>query len=123
MANQPPVSSRVFLHDSRYLGLAGDAEEPEDPVPSEARTYGEWPPSPQAPCPAGSGSGTAASDLELLRWQVTGIISSILEDHAPECAAVQSRLRECLAHNAGSPEKALLEHLLHLHGEPEEPQD
>jgi hypothetical protein len=25
--------------------------------------------------------------------------------------------------NAGSPEKALLEHLVHLHGKPEEPQD
>jgi hypothetical protein len=51
-----------------------------------------------------------------------GIIWSILEDPAPEGACIRTRLRECLAQNAGRPEKALLDHLLALHGRPEDPQ-
>jgi hypothetical protein len=63
-----------------------------------------------------------------LRGQVLGIISDVLEDSDPACANARSHLRQCLANNAGSPEKALLEHLLslhgsELHGDPEEPQD
>jgi hypothetical protein len=51
-----------------------------------------------------------------LRLQVLGIISDVLEDGDPACAGARSHLRHCLAHNIGSPEKALLEHLLSLHG-------
>lgn len=54
--------------------------------------------------------------LDSLRRQVLGIISSVLEDTDPACAGARNRLRRCLAHNVGSPEKALLEHLLLLHG-------
>ncbi|MFC9333582.1 hypothetical protein [Arthrobacter sp. NPDC057009] len=50
-----------------------------------------------------------------LRWQVLGIIASVLEDSDPACAGARQRLRQCLAHNVGSPEKALLEHLHALH--------
>jgi hypothetical protein len=68
-----------------------------------------------------------ATDLDLLRQQVLDIISSVLEDGGPEYAGAKSRLRQCLAHHIGFPEKALLEHLLALHGsdlygDPEEPQ-
>ncbi|MBT2547630.1 hypothetical protein [Arthrobacter sp. ISL-65] len=63
-----------------------------------------------------------------LRRQVLGIISDVLDDSDPDGADARSHLRHCLAHNAGSPEKALLEHLLslhgsELHGEPGDPQD
>lgn len=61
-------------------------------------------------------------DLVPLRRQVMGIIWSILDDPAPEGACIRTRLRECLAENAGRPEKALLDHLLALHGQPEDPE-
>ncbi|MFE5838397.1 hypothetical protein [Arthrobacter sp. NPDC056493] len=54
--------------------------------------------------------------IDSLRRQVVGIIASVLEDSDPASATARSRLRHCLAHNAGCPEKALLEHLLALHG-------
>lgn len=61
-------------------------------------------------------------DLIPLRRQVMGIIWSILDDPAPEGASIRTRLRECLAENAGRPEKALLDHLLALHGQAEDPE-
>lgn len=61
-------------------------------------------------------------DLAPLRQQVTGIIWSVLEDPAPEGTCVRARLRECLEQNSGRPEKALLDHLLALHGQPEDPE-
>ncbi|GAB15230.1 hypothetical protein ARGLB_083_01200 [Arthrobacter globiformis NBRC 12137] len=94
---------------------------------------------PNSPHPDPRQGGTAGLAAEALRGQVLGVISSVLEDTDPECAGARSQLRHILVHNAGSPEKALLEHLLHLHGselcgseldgdqeepeEPEEPQD
>jgi hypothetical protein len=50
-----------------------------------------------------------------LRRQVLAIISSVLEDGDPACAGARNRLRQCLMHNADSPEQALLEHLTALH--------
>jgi hypothetical protein len=51
-----------------------------------------------------------------------GIIWPILEDPAPEGACIRTRLHECLAENAGRPEKALLDHLLALRGQPDDPE-
>jgi len=78
-------------------------------------------------------NAVASPASDSLRLQVLGIISDVLEDSDPACADARSHLRHCLAHNVGSPEKALLEHLLSLHGsemhgsaldgDREEPQD
>lgn len=86
-----------------------------------------------SPYPDPRQDGMADLAAEALRRQVLGVISSVLEDSDPDCAGARSQLRHFIAHNVGSPEKALLKHLLHLydselhgselHGEPEEPQD
>jgi hypothetical protein len=85
-------------------------------MPVELRYLSDLPALPPTVCVA------PATDLVPLRRQVMGIIWSILEDAAPEGACIRTRLRECLAQNAGRPEKALLDHLLALHGRPEDPQ-
>lgn len=85
-------------------------------MPVELRYFSDLPAMPPTVC--------AAQDPDLipLRRQVTGIVWSILDDPAPEGACIRTRLRECLAENAGRPEKALLDHLLALHGQPEDAQ-
>lgn len=85
-------------------------------MPVELRYLSDLPALPPQVCPAPD------PGLVPLRQQVTGIIWSILEDSAPEGACVRARLRECLEQNAGRPEKALLDHLLSLHGQPEDPE-
>ena len=82
-------------------------------MPVELRYLSELPAMRPAVC--------VAPDLVPLRRQVMGIIWLILEDSAPEGACIRTRLRECLAQNSGRPEKALLDHLLALHGQPEDP--
>jgi hypothetical protein len=84
-------------------------------MPVELRYLSDLPALPPAVCVAPDPA------LVPLRRQVMGIIWSILEDPAPEGACIRARLRECLARNAGRPEKALLEHLLALHGQPGDP--
>jgi hypothetical protein len=59
-------------------------------------------------------------ELVPLRRQVMAIISSILEDPAPEGAGIRNQLRGFLAQNVGFPEKALLAHLQSLHGDLED---
>lgn len=44
--------------------------------------------------------------------QAHEIITSILEDPSPGLAEVKRRLRDCVAAHPGSPEQALLAHLL-----------
>jgi hypothetical protein len=85
-------------------------------MPVELRYLSDLPALPPTVCVAPD------PDLVPLRRQVMGIIWSILEDPAPEGACIRTRLRECLAQNAGRPEKALLDHLLALHGRHEDPQ-
>lgn len=45
-------------------------------------------------------------------WQAHEIIASILEDPSPDLAEVKERLARCLAEHPGSPELALLAHLM-----------
>lgn len=85
-------------------------------MPVELRFLSDLPALPAKVCPAQD------PDLVLLRRQVMGIIWSILEDPDPDGASIRTRLRECLAANAGRPEKALLDHLRALHGRPEDPE-
>jgi hypothetical protein len=65
---------------------------------------------------------TKDPELGPLRRQAMAIISSILEDPCPEGAGIRTRLRGLLAQNVGCPEKALLEHLQSLFGDPEDPE-
>lgn len=128
MADYLRWDAHNFLHSNAYFhpadfrtaepsGVSPDPQRPERPSAQAG----------DVPCP----------QVDSLRQQVLGIIASVLEDTDPVCASARSRLRECLAHHAGSPEKALLEHLRSLHGsdlyrsdphssglpaEPEEPQ-
>ena len=85
-------------------------------MPVELRYFSDLPAMPPTVCAAQD------PDLVPLRRQVMAVIWSILEDPAPESANIRARLRECLAQNAGRPEKALLDHLLSLHGQSEAPQ-
>lgn len=84
-------------------------------MPAEPGSYTErlieWPQFSQA---------TKDPELGPLRRQAMAIISSILEDPYPEGAGIRSRLRGLLAQNVGCPEKALLEHLQSLFGDPED---
>lgn len=45
-------------------------------------------------------------------WQAYEIITSILEDPSPGLTEVKGRLYRCLADHPGSPEQALLAHLM-----------
>ena len=54
----------------------------------------------------------AADSITPLGGQANEIIASILEDQSPELADIKWRLRRCLAAHPGSPEQALLAHLM-----------
>lgn len=85
-------------------------------MPVELRYLSDLPALPPQVCPAQD------PDLVTLRRQVMGIVWSVLDDPAPEGACIRTRLQACLEENAGRPEKALLDHLLALHGQPEDPE-
>ncbi|MFE4541410.1 hypothetical protein [Arthrobacter sp. NPDC056727] len=128
MADYLRWDAHNFLHSNAYF----HAEDFRMEVPP---TISLDNPAPERP--AEQDAGAHCPQIDSLRRQVLGIIASVLEDTDPACAGARSRLRRCLAHNVGSPEQALLEHLVSLHssemhgpepcgsdlqGEPEEPQ-
>ena len=128
MADNLRWDAHNFLHSDAYFHPADfRMAEPSAISPDHQRPERHSALAVDVPCP----------QTDSLRQQVLGIIASVLEDKDPVYASARSRLRECLAHHAGSPEKALLEHLRSLHGsdlrssdlhtpdllsEPEEPQ-
>jgi hypothetical protein len=56
--------------------------------------------------------GVPAGGFTPIGWQAREIIDSILDDTSPELAEVHWRLRRSLAAHPGSPEQALLAHLM-----------
>lgn len=107
MADYLRWDAHNFLHSDAYFHPADfQAAEPPDVFTEDAR--------PERSCaPDRAGHG---AQVDSLRRQVLGIISSVLEDSDPASAGARNRLRQCLMHNADSPEQALLEHLTALHG-------
>ena len=117
------LRSDAYFHPADFQVTESPAISADGPVPERA-----FAPDTGVRCP----------QTDSLRGQVLGIIASVLEDTDPACAGARNRLRSCLAHNVGSPENALLEHLMslpgsglqaaelhgtgELHGEPEDPQ-
>lgn len=59
-----------------------------------------------------AGEGIRASECTPIGVQASEIIESILHDKSPGLAEVHWRLRRCLAAHPGSPERALLAHLM-----------
>lgn len=123
MADYLRWDAHDFLHSDAYFHAADFriAEAPtaalEDPWterPSESTSPPDT--AAQQDAPSQQDVDARCPQIDSLRRQVVGIIASVLEDRDPAGAGVRSRLRHCLAHNAGCPEKALLEHLCALHG-------
>ena len=54
----------------------------------------------------------AADPITPIGGQANEIIAAILDDESPELAEIKWRLRRCLAAHPGSPEQALLAHLM-----------
>ena len=105
MADYLRWDAHNFFHSDAYFHPS-DFQATESPViPPDPSPEHAFAPDTDARCP----------QTDSLRRQVLGIIASVLEDTDPACAGARNRLRSCLAHNVGSPEKALLEHLMSLH--------
>lgn len=94
------LHSDAYFHPADFQVTEPPVVAPDGPVPERA-----FAPDTEVRCP----------QTDSLRQQVLGIIASVLEDTDPACAGARNRLRNCLAHNVGSPENALLEHLTSLH--------
>jgi hypothetical protein len=107
MADYLRWDAHNFLHSDAYFHPA-DFQVAQPPADSPDCRSPERPPV--------SDTDVRCPQTDSLRGQVLSIIASVLEDTDPACASARSQLRSCLAHNAGSPEKALLEHLVSLHG-------
>lgn len=94
------LHSDAYFHTADFLVVEPPVDCAEDPRPER---------------PGAQDRDRHGVRVDSLRRQVLAIISSVLEDGDPACAGARNRLRQCLMHNADSPEQALLEHLTALH--------